>query len=59
MKLSMRAAWANMVPFLVYGIIMFVLFFIAAMPLMLGFLIMLPLAFITYYTTYKDVFDVT
>ncbi|MHB1174866.1 MAG: BPSS1780 family membrane protein [Sulfuriferula sp.] len=59
MKLSMRAAWANMVPFLVYGIIMFVLFVIAAMPLMLGFLIMLPLAFITYYTTYKDVFDAT
>lgn len=59
MKLSIRAAWANMIPFLVYGMIVFVLFVVAAIPLMLGFLIMLPLAFITYYTSYKDVFDVT
>jgi uncharacterized membrane protein len=34
-----------------------VLFVLATIPLMLGFLVMLPLAFISYYTSYKDVFE--
>lgn len=56
MKTSFSASLSNVVPFLVYGLIMFTLFILAAIPLMLGFLIMLPVAFVTYYTSYQDVF---
>mgnify|MGYP000100098093 CR=1 FL=1 len=56
MKASFRASLGNVMPFLVYGMIIFVLFILAAIPLMLGFLVMLPVAFATYYTSYKDVF---
>ena len=57
MKTSFAASLKNIVPFLIYGAVMFVLFVLATIPLMLGFLVMLPLAFISYYTSYKDVFE--
>lgn len=57
MKTSFMASLGNVIPFLVYGMVIFVLFILAAIPLMLGFLVMLPVAFATYYTSYKDVFE--
>lgn len=59
MKLSFAACLRNVLPFLVYGMVIFVLFLIAAIPFMLGFLVMLPVAFATYYTSYQDVFGQT
>lgn len=56
MKTSFSASLGNVMPFLMYGMIIFVLFILAAIPMMLGFLVMLPVAFVTYYTSYKDVF---
>lgn len=58
MKASFAASIANVNAFLVYGLSLFVLFILATLPLMLGFLVMIPIAFITYYTAFEDVFDI-
>lgn len=46
----------NLLPFLLYGLVMLVLSIIASLPLMLGFLIVGPLYMLSLYTTYRDVF---
>lgn len=56
MKTSLAASLNNVSAFLVYGLTMFLLFILATLPLMLGFLVMIPLAFISYYTAFEDVF---
>ena len=56
MKASLAASLNNAAAFLVYGLTLFVLFILATLPLMLGFLVMIPLAFISYYTAFEDVF---
>ena len=56
MKISLLASLHNFAPFLVYGLIIFALFLLATIPVMLGFLVMIPLAFISYYTSFQDVF---
>lgn len=56
MKTSLAASLNNFTAFLVYGLTIFLLFILATLPLMLGFLVMIPLAFISYYTAFEDVF---
>ena len=56
MKLSFRACWINMMPFLVYGLAILVLWFIASIPLLLGLVVLLPVLICSVYTSYKDVF---
>lgn len=56
MKASLAASLNNAAAFLVYGLVLFGLFILATLPLMLGFLVMIPLAFISYYTAFEDVF---
>lgn len=56
MKASFAASINNVGAFLVYGLTLFVLFILATLPIMLGFLVMIPIAFITYYTAFEDVF---
>lgn len=56
MKLSFRGCLLNIVPFLFYGLIMLVLFALAALPLLLGFLVMAPVAVIAMYTSYKSIY---
>lgn len=56
MKTSLAASIHNFAAFLIYGVVVFVLFILATLPVMLGFLVMIPLAFISYYTAYEDVF---
>jgi len=46
----------NSVPFLLYGLIMLVLCFVAAIPLMLGFLVLVPVIIASIYTAYRDIF---
>jgi len=52
----MRACLANLLPFLCYSIIMSGLLLIAVTPLFAGLLLWMPLAVISTYTSYKDVF---
>ena len=56
MKASFFACLKNVVPFLLYGVIMLVLCFIAAIPLALGFLVLGPVAIASIYTGYRDIF---
>jgi len=56
MKLSFAACWRNMVPFLVYGLVTFVLAMLAAIPFGLGFLVLVPTITASFYASYKDVF---
>ena len=56
MKLSFAACWANVIPFLVYGLAILVLWFIASIPLLLGLLVLLPVLFCSVYASYRDIF---
>ena len=56
LRISLIACIKNWLPFLVYGILMLVVFVIASIPFMLGFLVAGPLAIISGYTSYRAVF---
>ncbi len=56
MRLSFAASWQNMMPFLIYGLAGMALFFAAALPLMLGLIVLLPVLVCSIYTSYKDIF---
>ena len=53
---SFRACLKNIVPFLIYGIIMFVLMIIATIPLFLGLLVLMPVGLAAIYAAYRDIF---
>ncbi|MBS1218373.1 MAG: hypothetical protein H6R21_1506 [Proteobacteria bacterium] len=56
MKISYTACWRNMMPFLVYGMAVVVLWIIASIPLMLGLVLLLPVLVCSIYASYKDIF---
>ena len=56
LKASFYACAKNWLPFLVYGVILVVLFFFAALPLGLGFLVLIPVLAGAQYASYRDVF---
>lgn len=56
LKVSFIACLNNWLPFLLYGILLLILFVIAAIPLGLGLLVVGPLTFISGYTSYRSVF---
>jgi len=56
MKLSFRGCLRNMIPFLIYGIIMLILAVVASLPLFLGWLVMGPVFIASLYAAYKDIF---
>ena len=56
MKGSFSGCLKNILPFLVYGVILFVLMIVASVPLLLGWLVLGPVISITVYTAYRDVF---
>lgn len=56
MKTSFRGCLYNILPFLVYGIVAMVLFFIAMIPLMLGLLVLFPMLFASVYIAYRDIY---
>lgn len=58
MQLSMRACLLNLLPFLFYGVIMFGFLMVAMAPLFAGLVVWVPLAVISGYTSYRDVFPV-
>ena len=56
LKTSFFACLRNWVPFLVYGVVLLVLCIIAAIPLGLGYLVLVPVLVASVYTGYRDVF---
>lgn len=56
MQASFRACLKNWLAFGVYGVILFVLFFFSALPLGLGFLLLIPVTAGAMYASYRDVF---
>lgn len=56
MKLSLRAFLYNVGPMLVYGITFLFLAILASLPMMLGWLVMLPLVFTSLYASYSAIF---
>ena len=56
LKASFNACLKNTLPFLVYGLILMVLSFFAALPLGLGFLLLIPVVTGSVYVSYRDVF---
>ena len=56
MKLSLRGCLRNLLPFLVYGVIGFILAILASIPFALGWLVLLPVLAGSAYAAYRDIF---
>ncbi len=56
LKASFAACLRNILPFLVYGLVGFVLAIVATVPLLLGWLVLMPVTLATIYTAYRDIF---
>ena len=56
MRSSFLACAVNVLPFTIYGLVMLVLAILAAIPLMLGYLLLGPLVLLTAYTSYRDIY---
>lgn len=56
MQESMRACLVNLMPFMLYGLIMSGLLVVAIAPLFAGLVLWVPLAVISGYTSYRDIF---
>jgi hypothetical protein len=58
LKASFFACLKNIVPFLIYGLVLLVLTFVAAIPFGLGLLVLGPVVICSVYTAYRDIFFV-
>jgi len=56
MKLSFLGCIRNILPFLIYGLVGFILMILASIPFGLGWLVLGPVLFGTIYASYKDIF---
>lgn len=56
MKLSFMGCLRNLLPFLLYGLILTLLFAIGTIPFGLGLLIVIPMMLASMYTAYRDIF---
>lgn len=56
MKMSFSACLKNMLPFLLYGLIMILLFIIGSIPFGLGLLVVIPMIVASMYASYRDIF---
>lgn len=56
MKASFLACWSNMLPFLLYGLVVFVLSVLAMIPLGLGLFVLGPVVVASVYAGYRDIF---
>jgi uncharacterized membrane protein len=56
MKMSFMGCLKNIIPFLIYGIVVMVLAIVASIPLMLGWLVVGPMLIGSMYVAYKEVF---
>lgn len=58
MKLSFSACLMNILPLTWFSLIIFALAIIAAIPLFLGYIVLIPVLMITSYTSYSSIFEV-
>ncbi len=56
MSMSFKGCLRNVIPFLLYGIITFILLILAMIPLLLGLFVVVPMLYIAIYTSYRDIF---
>jgi uncharacterized membrane protein len=56
LKTSFFACLKNILPFLLYGILMFLIAIVASIPLGLGWLLLGPVLLASLYTSYRDIF---
>jgi uncharacterized membrane protein len=56
MKGSFSGCLKNILPFLLYSVILMVFLFVAAIPLLLGWLVLWPVIAASVYTSYKDIY---
>ena len=56
MKMSFFACVKNIVPWVLFGILMFLIIMLSALPLLLGLFVTVPAALLTFYPIYRDVF---
>ncbi len=56
LKASFFACLKNFMPFLIYGLVLLLLGVLAAIPLGLGYLVLIPVVIASVYTGYRDIF---
>lgn len=56
MKQSFQGCARNVVPFLLYGLVLLGLFLLGSIPLLLGLLVVMPIFIASTYTSYKDIY---
>ena len=56
LRASFSACWKNLMPFLVYGVVLLALCMVAAIPFLLGYLVLAPVIIASIYTGYRDIF---
>ena len=56
LKVSFFGCLKNILPFLIYGIVLFVLAIVASIPILLGWLVLVPMLIASVYTAYRDIF---
>jgi uncharacterized membrane protein len=56
MKESFAGCLKNIVPFLLYGVVLFIAAIVASIPLALGWLVLGPVAIGSVYTSYRDIY---
>lgn len=56
-KLSFQASLKNLIPYIVYSVLGFVLSIFAMIPIGLGFLVLIPVFICGWYLAYKDIFE--
>jgi uncharacterized membrane protein len=56
LKASWRGSLKNIVPFLIYGLVLLVLAIVASLPFMLGWLVLGPVMAASVYTSYRDIY---
>jgi uncharacterized membrane protein len=55
-KQSFTGCLRNLIPFLIYGLVMFVLSILATIPLALGWLVLGPVFVASVYVAYRDIY---
>ena len=56
MKISLRAFLRNALPMTVYGLLLLPFFVVATLPMMLGWLVLMPVMIASMYAAYRDLF---
>ena len=56
MKTSLRAFLRNILPLTMYGVLLLPFAFLASLPMMLGWLVLMPIVIASMYAIYRDVF---